>query len=87
LSWQVLASVLFLGFFCSGLAYVFWSQSLRDLEAAKTGAFLYLEPFVTVLTAWIILEENITLLIIVSGIIITAGVVMVNLKKPSRIFQ
>lgn len=87
LSAGVWTAILYLGLFCSGLAYVFWSQSLRDLDAAKTGAFLYLEPFVTVLTAWIILRENITLLILLSGIVITAGVIMVNLKKPLSLFQ
>ncbi len=87
LSAGVWTAILYLGLFCSGLAYVFWSQSLRDIDAAKTGAFLYLEPFVTVLTAWIILQENITLLILFSGVVITAGVIMVNLKKPPALFQ
>jgi drug/metabolite transporter (DMT)-like permease len=37
-------SILFLGLFCSGIAYVIWAYSLRDLESAKVGAFLYFEP-------------------------------------------
>ena len=71
-------SILFLGLFCSGIAYVIWAYSLRDLESAKVGAFLYFEPLVTVVTAWLLLSESITALMIFSGIIITLGVVLVN---------
>lgn len=71
-------SILFLGFLCSGVSYVIWAYSLREMESAKVGAYLYFEPFVTVFTAWIFLKEEITLLMILSGLIITAGVVLVN---------
>lgn len=71
-------SILFLGLFCSGVAYVIWAYSLRDLESAKVGAFLYFEPLVTVVAAWVLLSESITALMIFSGIIITLGVVLVN---------
>jgi len=71
-------SILFLGLFCSGAAYVIWAQALRDMESAKVGAFLYFEPFVTVVAAWIFLKEEITVVMILSGLLITAGVFFVN---------
>ena len=71
-------SILFLGLFCSGIAYVIWAQALRDMESAKVGAFLYFEPFVTVLAAWALLSESITLIMILSGLLITFGVFIVN---------
>jgi RarD protein len=70
--------ILFLGIFCSGIAYVIWAQALRDMESAKVGAFLYFEPLVTVIAAWFFLQEEITLLMIFSGVLITAGVFIVN---------
>jgi drug/metabolite transporter (DMT)-like permease len=70
--------ILFLGIFCSGIAYVIWAQALRDMESAKVGAFLYFEPLVTVIAAWFFLQEEITLLMIFSGLLITAGVFIVN---------
>ena len=70
--------ILFLGIFCSGIAYVIWAQALRDMESAKVGAFLYFEPLVTVIAAWFFLNEEITLLMIFSGLLITAGVFIVN---------
>lgn len=73
-------SVLFLGIFCSGAAYALWAQSLKEMSASKVGAFLYLEPFVTFFGAWILLNEHITILTLVSGLIIIGGVVLVNRK-------
>jgi drug/metabolite transporter (DMT)-like permease len=73
-------SVLFLGIFCSGIAYVLWAQALSEMPATKVGAFLYLEPFVTVFAAWVILTEQLSLLTFVSGLIILGGVILVNRK-------
>lgn len=71
-------AILFLGLLCSGVAYVIWAYALREMESAKVGAYLYFEPFVTVITAWLFLNEDITLFMIFSGLIITAGVYLVN---------
>lgn len=76
--------IFFLGILCSGVAYVLWAQALTELDSARVGAFLYFEPFVTAYTAWLILDESITFLTILSGLIITGGVILVNLKwRPS----
>jgi drug/metabolite transporter (DMT)-like permease len=73
-------ALIFLGIFCSGIAYVLWAEAMSELPANRVGAFLYLEPFVTVFTAWMFLNENITLLMMGSGIVIIIGVIMVNRK-------
>jgi len=72
--------VLFLGIFCSGSAYVLWAEALKEMPSTKVGAFLYIEPFVTVFIAWLLLHESITLLMLISGVIIIGGVVLVNRK-------
>lgn len=71
-------SILFLGLLCSGISYVIWAYSLRELEAKKVGAYLYFEPLVTVGAAAMLLKEEVTLLMMLSGIIITFGVILVN---------
>jgi drug/metabolite transporter (DMT)-like permease len=81
LSFKTWSAVLFLGIFCSGVSYVLWAKSLSEMEATKTGAFLYFEPFVTVISAWLLLKENITALIIISGLIIMLGVYVVNRRQ------
>jgi drug/metabolite transporter (DMT)-like permease len=73
-------SILFLGIICSGAAYALWAQTLKEMSATQTGVFLYLEPFVTLFGAWIMLNEHITVLTFLSGITIIGGVVLVNRK-------
>ena len=80
LSLEGWGAVLFLGIFCSGIGYVLWAQSLKDIDASKVGAFLYVEPFFTVISAGFILGERISILMLISGVIITVGVIMVNKK-------
>ncbi|MFA3783491.1 DMT family transporter [Melioribacteraceae bacterium 4301-Me] len=80
LSVKVWAAVLFLGILCSGVSYVFWVEALKEMDAGVVGAFLYLEPFVTVVTAWLLLNEEITILTLTSGLIIIFGVILVNRK-------
>ena len=70
--------ILFLGIFCSGVGYVLWAQALKEMDSVKVGAFLYFEPFVTVFAAWIFLNEEITFVMVLSGLIITLGVLLVN---------
>jgi drug/metabolite transporter (DMT)-like permease len=71
-------AIFFLGIFCSGAAYVLWAQALKEMHSVKVGAFLYFEPFVTVFGAWLMLREEITFIMILSGVIISIGVMLVN---------
>lgn len=74
------SAILFLGILCSGVAYVLWAQALTEMSASRVGAYLYIEPFVTFFGSWILLNEQITFLMLVSGLIIISGVVLVNRK-------
>lgn len=73
-------SVIFLGIFCSGLGYYLWARTLSEMSASRAGAFLYIEPFVTFFFATIMLNENVTIITFLSGVIIIAGVILVNRK-------
>lgn len=74
------SAILFLGLLCSGVAYTLWAQSLTEMSASRVGAYLYIEPFVTFFGSWILLDEQITFLMLISGLIIIGGVVLVNRK-------
>jgi drug/metabolite transporter (DMT)-like permease len=82
--WDGWAGIAFLGVFCSGLAYIFWYDALQALPVAQTGAFLYLEPVVTVIVAALILNERIYFATLTGGMLILAGVWLVNRKKSGR---
>jgi drug/metabolite transporter (DMT)-like permease len=80
LSFSGWGSILFLGIFCSGVAYTLWAQALSEMDASRVGAFLYIEPFVTFFGSWLLLNEQISILTLISGLIIIGGVVIVNRK-------
>lgn len=69
---------LFLGVFCTGLAYIFWYDGLQLIPAAQVGAFLYIEPPVAVVVSALILGEPITLAALLGGALIILGVWLVN---------
>jgi drug/metabolite transporter (DMT)-like permease len=70
--------ITFLGVFCSGLAYIFWYDGLQALPVAQAGAFVYLEPFVTVVIAAIVLGEPLLLASLLGGGGILLGVWLVQ---------
>jgi drug/metabolite transporter (DMT)-like permease len=70
--------ILFLGIFCSGLAYIAWYDALQALTTAQTGVFLYFEPLFAVAVAFVVLGEAITVASLVGGGIIILGVWLVN---------
>jgi drug/metabolite transporter (DMT)-like permease len=79
--WDGWTGIAFLGIVCSGLAYIFWYDALQALLVAQTGAFLYLEPVSTVIVAALILGEQLYLFTMIGGVLILAGVWLVNRKN------
>jgi drug/metabolite transporter (DMT)-like permease len=67
-------SLIFLGVFCLATAFWLWSEGLKRQTAGEVGVYLYFEPLVTMIAAWILLDEKITLWLIVGAIMITVGV-------------
>jgi drug/metabolite transporter (DMT)-like permease len=71
----------FLGVVCSGFAYVFWYDALKELNASQVGSFLYLEPLVAVVVAGLLLEEPLFLAAFLGGALILVGVWFVNRRS------
>jgi drug/metabolite transporter (DMT)-like permease len=71
----------FLGIFCSGVAYIFWYDALQAMPVAQTGAFVYIEPFVTVVVAAVVLSEPLLLASLLGGGAIILGVWLVNRRQ------
>lgn len=76
-------AITFLGVLCSGVAYFFWYDALKVLPVAQTGAFLYIEPIITVIVAAFVINEAILLATLIGGVIILIGVWLVNRPSPS----
>jgi len=80
-------AICFLGIFCSGIAYIFWYDALQTLPVSQTGAFLYVEPLVTVIVAGLVLGEKMVISALIGGIVILCGVYMVNRKGLKKVVQ
>ncbi len=68
------AELLFLGFACAGLGYLFWYGALERIEASRVAAYLYLEPFVTLLAAVALLGEKVHGMTILGGLLVLLSV-------------
>jgi len=71
---RAVCAVVFLGAVCSGAAYALWNKAVRDIGSPATGAYLYIEPFVTLAAARILLAEPFRPLGILGGVVVLAGV-------------
>lgn len=71
---EVWVIILYLAFFCSGLAYILWYESLSDLAASRAGAFLFTIPVYTTLMAHFAIGEAITGSTVIGTALVIIGV-------------
>ncbi|MBR5291645.1 MAG: DMT family transporter [Clostridia bacterium] len=69
-------SIIFLGILGSGVSYVLWNMATRTLGVIKVNAYIYVNPFVTMITAGIFLGEPVTVMGIIGAVMIIGGVVL-----------
>lgn len=74
LTMEAWMGILFLGVCCSGLAYLFWYAALEERDSSTVGVYLYLEPFVTLIGAYLFLDEGIHWITLMGGGMILSGV-------------
>ena len=78
--WTAIAG---LGIFGSGLAYIMYYDALRVLPASQLGVFLNIEPLVTMLLAAPLLGEPMTVVTLLGGGLILAGIYLVNRRQAA----
>jgi len=71
-------AVIYLGIFPSAVAYIAWSYALSRAPASIVTSFLYLQPVLAIIIAWIWLKEIPTLIAIIGGVVTLLGVFLVN---------
>lgn len=80
-------NLLYLGIFCSALAYVFYIFAARILGSTVCSAFLNLIPVVSVIAGVIVLGEKITLFQIFGMLIIMASLFMLLFGHKNSKYQ
>jgi len=74
-------SLAYLSVLSSALGYLFWNRAVEGLGAVKTSYFIYLEPFSTLLSAYLLLGEKAASPVIAGGALILTGVYLVGAKE------
>lgn len=74
---EYILNFLFLGFLCSAFAYLVWNEVMRILGAIKANNYLYVQPLVTMIAGYVVLDEPIYILgyvgcgLIIGGILVS----------------
>lgn len=75
-------AILFLAVFCSIVAYLVYNIALEKMDASRVAIFIYLVPLSTIILAWLLLGESLTLPSIVGGLAVCAGMYIAERKGP-----
>lgn len=76
-----LFNFLFLVIFCSLLAYIIWNECMRILGPVATNNYIYMQPLVTMIAAYILLGEKIFLLGYIGCVLIIGGLIIADKLK------
>ena len=82
----MLWNLLFLGCIASMLCFLVWTWVLKQLGAVVATNYVYLNPVVTIVFAWLILSEQITPWFILGTLLILSGMYLaaLNASKHKR---
>jgi len=75
---DVLANLLFLGCVASMLCFLAWNWVIKKLGAVIATNYVYFNPVTTVLFAWLILSEHITIYFLIGTLLILTGMYLCN---------
>ncbi|TGX79857.1 DMT family transporter [Palleniella muris] len=71
----IAGNILFLGLIASFGAFLLWNWAMRRLGAVKCTNYVYLQPMVTIIIGFLVLDEKITVMGLCGMLILTAGMI------------
>ncbi len=78
---MVWSNLLYLGVTASFLCYFGWTVAMARLGTVRATNYLYLNPLVTLITSWLVLNERITMLALVGAALILGGLYGVEMVR------
>lgn len=83
-SFLSLLSVIYLGVFGSVIGYVCYSYALKRVTATEVSILSYFNTIIAIFLGWLILNEVITIDLLIATALIIAGVFITNYKKKTE---
>ncbi len=82
-NWQVISMKAWIGFiyitfFASALAYLLLTVALEQLNSSQASVFMNAQPIVAALFSWLVYGEQLTLSLVLGGLITIAGILMLQ---------
>ena len=74
LQFDVWRNFLFLGVFCSMIAFIIWAFTVKGLGAIKANNYLYVQPIITLIASALLLSEKVSIVGYVGCSLILLGV-------------
>jgi len=74
----VVVGVLFLGIVCTALAMYLWNRAFALVDAGRVSLTFFAQPVVGAFLGWLFLNETITPLFILGGLLIAIGLVLAS---------
>lgn len=78
------ASVLFLAFFPTVIAYTLWYAALEVKQASEISVYLYATPVISTLLGVFFLHEQLTVFYVIGGFFVLAGLYLVNKQRKHQ---
>lgn len=72
---EFMLNFLFLGLFCSAFAYLVWNEAMKILGPIKANNYLYMQPLITLIAGYFILDERIFFLGYLGCFLIIGGII------------
>lgn len=85
-----LTNLLFLGLGASALCFLLWNKSVALIGPIKTSAYIYVMPVFTIITSAIILDEPISVALVIGsslaifGLLVSEGILINKSKKTDK---
>lgn len=83
LRYDTILQLLFLGCIASTICFLVWNWVIRRLGAIVTTNYVYFNPVVTILCAWVVLNERITGWFLLGTVMILTGMYLADRKQKT----
>lgn len=78
LSVKNVSNILFLGVIASAVCYILWNQAVAKIGVSGTMIYMYFVPVTTMVMAYFILHERMSLMMVIGSVLVIFGVFIFN---------